>query len=54
MQKAFSQAASQAMNLNHQVIDIDDLLYACLEDSSGIFYRILMKLNISINDEEII
>ncbi len=50
MQKAFSQAASQAMNLNHQVIDIDDLLYACLEDSSGIFYRILTKLNISIND----
>lgn len=50
MQEAFGRAASSAMALGQQVIDVEHLLYALLEDSSGIFYRVLSKLGIRVND----
>ena len=42
---ALGNAANMAMNLSQQVIDVPHVLYSALEDSSGIFYRVLMKLN---------
>ena len=48
MQEAFGRAAQMALSLNQQIVDVEHLMYALLEDSSGIFYRVLTKLNISI------
>ena len=48
MQEAFGRAAQSALSLNQQIVDVEHLMYALLEDSSGIFYRVLTKLNISI------
>ena len=48
MQEAFGRAAQNALALNQQIVDVEHLMYALLEDSSGIFYRVLTKLNISI------
>ena len=48
MQEAFGRAAQNALALNQQIVDVEHLMYALLEDSSGIFYRLLTKLNISI------
>ena len=42
---AISNAANMAMNLSQQVIDVPHVLYSALQDSSGIFYRVLTKLN---------
>ena len=50
MQKTLSEAASMAMNLNQQVVDVDHFVYAALEDKSGIFYRVLSRLDVNINN----
>lgn len=46
MQEAISKASQLALDDKHQVIDIEHLLFVLLDDSSGIFPRILSKLNI--------
>ncbi len=43
MQEAFGRAAQNALALNQQIVDVEHLMYALLEDSSGIFYRVLDK-----------
>ena len=50
MQKTLSEAASMAMNLNQQVVDVDHFVYAALEDKSGFFYRVLSRLDVNINN----
>ncbi len=50
MQRTLNNAASMAMNLNQQVIDVDHFVYAALEDSSGIFYRVLNRCGVNINN----
>ena len=44
MQEAFGRAAQNALALNQQIVDVEHLMYALLEDSSGIFYRVLTNL----------
>lgn len=53
MQEALQRASQIAMDNHHQVIDVEHLLLALLEDSSGIFYRVFSKLNINIKSFEI-
>ena len=45
MQEAIQKASQLALNDKHQVIDIEHVLYVLLNDSSGIFPRVLSKLN---------
>ncbi len=49
MQEAMSKAISSMMSKSRQCVEIEDVLLALLEDRNGIFYRILVKLNIDIN-----
>lgn len=50
MKLAFNDAATMAMNLDQQLIDVEHFIYSACEDSSGIFYRVLSKSNVNIND----
>ena len=45
MQEAIQKASQLALSYKHQVIDIEHVLYVLLNDSSGIFPRVLSKLN---------
>ena len=45
MQEAIQKASQLALSYKHQVIDIEHILYVLLNDSSGIFPRVLSKLN---------
>ena len=49
MQEALQKAISETLSMSRQVVDIEDLLIALLEDTSGIFYRVLTKANVDIN-----
>ncbi|RHS92563.1 ATP-dependent chaperone ClpB [Erysipelatoclostridium sp. AM42-17] len=48
MKEAISSASQLALEYKNQVIDIEHILYVLLEDSSGIFCRVLSKLNIDV------
>lgn len=45
MQEAISKASQLALSYKNQVVDAEHLLYVLLDDSSGIFPRVLTKLN---------
>jgi len=49
LQQALAKSLQQALSLNQQVIDVEHLLYNCLDDSNGILCRVLDKQNIDIN-----
>lgn len=49
VKEAFSRAVQMAMDLNQQIVDVEHLLYSALEDSSGVFYRVLVKMNVDVN-----
>ena len=49
MQEALQKAMQRVLSSSRQVIDIEDILLALLEDTSGIFYRVLLKANVNIN-----
>lgn len=42
--EAIQKASQLALSYKHQVIDIEHVLYVLLNDSSGIFPRVLSKL----------
>lgn len=48
MKEAISIAGTTANEYGHQIIDVEHILYALLQDSSGIFYRILTKCNVNV------
>jgi len=48
LKEAFSKAFQKAMEESRQVVDIEDILLALLDDSSGIMYRTLIKTNVNI------
>ena len=48
MQEAMQKAMRQALGMSCQVVDVEDFLLALLEDTSGIFYRVLSKANVNI------
>lgn len=50
LKEAFSKAFQKAMEERRQVVDIEDILLALLDDSSGIMYRTLIKTNVNINE----
>ncbi len=50
LKEAFSKAFQKAMEESRQVVDIEDILLALLDDSSGIMYRTLIKTNVNINE----
>lgn len=50
MQEALQKALQSAMNASRQVVDIEDMLLALLEDSSGIMYRVFVKAHVDIDD----
>ncbi|WP_028043843.1 ATP-dependent Clp protease ATP-binding subunit [Candidatus Stoquefichus massiliensis] len=49
MQEAIQKAMMQTLSMSRQVVDIEDLLLALLDDTSGIFYRVMTKANVDIN-----
>ncbi len=50
MQEALQLAFQKALALSHQSVDIEDLLLALLDQSSGIFYRVLIKGKVNIQN----
>ncbi len=50
MQEALSKTMQNAMNAHRQVVDIEDMLLALLEDTSGIMYRVFVKAHADINE----
>lgn len=50
LKQAISRAIESALESSRQVVDIEDLLLALLEDSTGILYRTLTKVNVNINE----
>lgn len=50
MQEALQKAGQLAFEYKHQVIDVEHILIALLEDTSGILYRVLTKKGVSISD----
>ncbi len=50
MQEALQKALQSAMNASRQVVDIEDMLLALLEDTSGIMYRVFVKAHVDINE----
>lgn len=50
MQQAFQKAFQEVLAISCQVVDIEDILLALMEDQSGIFYRTLLKVNVDMND----
>ncbi len=50
MQEAIQKAFQQTIAMSRQVVDIEDVLLALLEDTSGILYRVLVKAGVDIND----
>lgn len=49
MQQAIQKAFQSVLEQSRQVVDIEDLLLALLEDTSGIMYRVMLKANVDIN-----
>lgn len=49
MQQAIQKAFQSVLGQSRQVVDIEDLLLALLEDTSGIMYRVMLKANVDIN-----
>ena len=49
MQEAISKASQLALSYKNQVVDVEHLLYVLLNDGSGIFPRVLAKLNKDVN-----
>ena len=47
MQEAIQKASQLALSYKHQVIEIEHLMYVLLNDSSGIFPRVLSKLKVT-------
>lgn len=47
---SFSKAFQEVLAISCQVVDIEDILLALMEDQSGIFYRTLLKVNVDMND----
>ncbi|MCD7840066.1 MAG: AAA family ATPase [Erysipelotrichaceae bacterium] len=50
MQEALQKAMQSAMNAHRQVVDIEDMLLALLEDTSGTMYRVFVKAHVDINE----
>lgn len=50
MQEAIQKAIQQTLSMSRQVVDIEDLLLALLEDTSGILYRVLVKAHVDIQN----
>ena len=50
LQMAIQKAMENVMKSSRQVVDIEDLMMALLEDSSGIMTRVFLKLDVSINE----
>ena len=49
MQEALQRAMTRTMSMSRQVVDIEDMLLALLDDSSGILYRVLLKADVNMN-----
>ena len=50
MQEALQKAFQNVLSLSRQVVDIEDVLLALLEDTSGIFYRVLLKSQVNLKE----
>lgn len=50
LQTALQKAIQKVMESSRQVVDIEDLILALLEDSSGIMYRVFSKTNMNISE----
>lgn len=48
MQEAIQKAFQRTLQLSRQVVDVEDMLLALLEDSQGIMYRAFLKANVDI------
>lgn len=48
MQEAIQKAFQRVLSMSRQVVDIEDVLLALLEDSQGIMYRAFLKANVDI------
>ena len=48
LQEALQKSMMRVMNENRSVIDIEDMLLSLLEDSQGILYRLMLKMNVNI------
>lgn len=48
MQEAIQKAFQKVLSMSRQVVDIEDVLLALLEDSQGIMYRAFLKANVDI------
>lgn len=48
MQEAMQKAMQRTLSMSRQVVDIEDILLALLEDTSGILYRVLNKAHVNI------
>lgn len=49
MQEALQKAMQKTLTMSRQVVDIEDVLLALLEDTNGIFYRVFLKAQVNIN-----
>ena len=47
MQEALQKAFQSVLSMSRQVVDIEDVLLALLEDTQGIMYRALLKANVN-------
>ena len=50
LQEALQKAFRQVLGMSSQVVDVEDILLALLEDTSGILYRTLTKSEVNIQD----
>jgi len=50
MQEALQKAFQQVLGMSRQVVDVEDMLLALLDDTSGILYRTLTKANVHVQD----
>ena len=50
MQEAIQKAFQSVISMNRQVVDVEDVLLALLEDSQGIMYRALIKADVQITE----
>lgn len=48
MQEALQKAFQEVLSMSRRVVDIEDLLLALIEDTSGIFYHVLVKADVDI------
>ncbi len=50
IQEAIQKAFQSVISMNRQVVDVEDVLLALLEDSQGIMYRALLKADVQIRE----